>query len=106
MVRNFKLYGAAFTLNIVKVLMLFLYVYFCTDLINPGINVKKMIWIPLAGLFIISVPEMFISHYGVQMHLIHLLELGAIAAITFIGYRNEMTGLLNWGKQQLKSKLS
>jgi O-antigen/teichoic acid export membrane protein len=106
MVRNFKLYGAAFTLNIVKVLMLFLYVYFCKDLINPGINFKKMIWLPLAGLFIISIPELFISHYGAQMHVIHLLELIAIAVLTFIGYRNEMTGLLSWGKEQIKSRLS
>ena len=105
MVRYFKLYGAAFALNIIKVLMLFLYVYFCRDLLNPKINLKKMIWLPLASLFIICIPEMFIKEYGMQMHLMHFIEMIAIFAITYLGYKNEMTGLLNWGKTQLKAKL-
>jgi len=104
MVRNFKLYGAAFTLNIVKILMVFLYVYYCRDLVDARINFKKMVWIPLAGLLILSIPELFIQRYGMQMHIIHALELIAVLVITYLGYRTEMSGLLNWAKLQIKSK--
>lgn len=106
MVKHFKLYGAAFTLNIVKVVMLFLYMYFCKDLLNPKINIKKMIWLPVAALFIICIPEVFITGFGWQMHMIHLAEFVVISIITYLGYKNEMTGLLNWGKAQVKAKMS
>ena len=104
MVRYFKLYGAAFTLNIVKVAILFLYMFYCKDLVNPKLNIKKMIWLPLAAMLIISVSEVFIGQYGSKMHLIHLAELLAIAFITYLGYNAEMESLISWGKTQIKSR--
>jgi O-antigen/teichoic acid export membrane protein len=106
MVKYFKLYGAAISLNIIKILMVGLYAYYCRDLINPKLNIRKMVWLPLASLFIICIPEMFIKEFGWQMHLIHLAEFCAVLSITYLGYKNEMAGLLNWGKAQVKAKLA
>lgn len=96
MVYHFKLYGAAFTLNIVKVLLFGLYVYYCRDLISAQTNRSKMIWLPLAGLVIISVPELFLKQYGGQMHLVHLLEFTAILILTVLVYQSQLKEVGKW----------
>ncbi len=100
MVKYFKLYGAAFTLNIVKLVMLVLYFIWCRDLLNPKINKQKIVLLPIIVLFVISFAELFITKYGLKMHLIHLMELIAIAGVTAVIYWNELLELAKWGIKQ------
>src|ERR1019366_7734581 len=102
MVRHFKLYGAAFTLIIVKVLWVALLAFFSRDLAVQKFNVQKLILLPIAVMFIIAVAEMFVLKYGIQMHLIHGVELLSIVLIAYLMYKNEVPGLLNWAKGLLK----
>ncbi|MDB5284144.1 MAG: hypothetical protein JWO06_3219 [Bacteroidota bacterium] len=97
MVKQFKLYGAALTLNIVKIILLGLYAYYCSDLLNQKINRLKMIWLPLIVIFVLSVPELFIRSYGLEMHLIHLGEFSVVFLITLFIYRRELPGFVSWG---------
>jgi O-antigen/teichoic acid export membrane protein len=105
MVKHFKLYGAAFALNIVKILMLGLYFYFCRDLINEKLNKRKMVLLPIVVLLVISFSELFITEYGLKMHLVHLMELLAIAGVTGIIYWKEILELMKWGVKEGKTKL-
>ena len=104
MVKYFKLYGAAFTLNIVKVFLLALYAYFCRDLLNEKVNLQKMIWLPLIALLFMSIPELFIHQYGWQMHVIHLIELCMVFIVTLYIYRRELPGFIAWGLGLAKQK--
>ena len=106
MVRYFKLYGAAFTLNIVKVVTLVLYFFFCRNLLNEKINKRKIIILPLLVLLVVSFCELFIDTYGLRMHLIHLLELVIIAALTGIIYWNEILEFAKWGLRRGRNKLT
>ena len=101
MVKYFKLYGAAYTLNIVKVVQLLLYFYYCRDMINAKTNMKKLVVLPLVALIIASVPELFIHTYGLQMHLFHLAEMAIIFTITYMVYRTEIAGLVQWAMRTL-----
>ncbi len=96
MVKYFKLYGAAYTLNVVKLIQLLLYFYYCGELVSKKINKQKLIVLPIVALVIACIPEPFIHSYGVQMHLFHLAELVVIFAITYVVYRNEISGLVQW----------
>ena len=102
MVKYFKLYGAAVTLNIVKILLMFLFMYYCRDLIMMKFNQMKMIWLPLAVLFIICIPEFFIADYGLKMHAIHFAELLAIVILTCLVYKNEVISLMQWALARIK----
>jgi O-antigen/teichoic acid export membrane protein len=102
MVKYFQLYGAAYTLNIVKVVQLLLYLYYCRDMVSKKTNKVKLIVLPLVALIIASVPEPFIKGYGIQMHLFHLVELVAIFIITYAVYRNEIAGLIQWAVKTLR----
>jgi O-antigen/teichoic acid export membrane protein len=101
MVRQYKLYGAAVTLNIVKVFLMVLYFFFCRDLLSKKMNIRKMVWLPLAVLFIITIPDLFIKEYGLQMHLVHFAESIAVMLLTYIVYSNEISELLVWAKKLL-----
>ena len=83
-------------LNIVKIIQLVLYFYYCGDLVSKKINKQKLIVLPILALIIACVPEPFIKSYGIQMHLFHLAELTIIFAITYVVYRNEISGLIQW----------
>lgn len=106
LVRYFKLYGAAFALNIVKVITVALYFYYCRNLLNTRINKLKMVVLPIMVLLVISVCELFITDYGIEMHLIHLLELILIAGVTSIIYWNEVLEFSKWGLKTARGKLS
>lgn len=103
MVKYFKLYGAAYTLNIVKLVQLVLYFYYCGNMVSKQINKRKLIVLPLIAIIISCVPEPFIRSYGIQMHLFHLAELILIFAITYIVYRTEIFGLIQWALKALKA---
>ncbi len=105
MVRQFKLYGASFTLNAIKVLTMFLFIFYCRDLTVTKINQKKLIWLPIVVIMVFSFFELFINQYGIYMHLIHLVELFVVFALTYLVYKNEISGLLKWGIQFAKSKM-
>ena len=102
MVKYFKLYGAAYTLNIVKLVQLLLYYYYCHDLVSKKTNKIKLVVLPLIALLITSIPELFIRSYGMQMHLFHFAELAAIFLLTYIVYRTEIAGLIQWAMKTIR----
>lgn len=104
LIKYFKLYGAAFALNIVKVFQVLLYYWFCRTLVTPGINVRKMFVLPMISLIIITVGEMFINGYGIRMHAIHFLEMVAIGLLAWGFYRTELLELWRWGLRKLQVK--
>jgi len=100
LIQKFKLYGAAFSLNIVKVLQLLLLLWFCGQFITPGINSRKMVMLPMLSILIISIGEMFITGYDMRMHIIHAIEMVIIAILSWGFYKAELKDLWDWAKEK------
>ena len=105
LIRYFKLYGAVYTLVIIKVVTIILYAMFCRNLQIRKFNIMKMVVLPTIVMLIICIAELFIHGFGLQMHFIHLIELLAVLAISLPIYKNELVDLVKWALQLAKSKI-
>jgi O-antigen/teichoic acid export membrane protein len=103
MVRYFKLYGAAYTLIAVKVALVIMAAWWCRDMWMAGFNKMKMVVLPASVILVIGVSELFISEYGMMMHLIHLAETILIVSMSYIIYRSEIADLYQNAMKKVKA---
>lgn len=94
LIRYFGLYGAAFTLTIVKLVQTLLYYYAGRDLITGPVNLLKMVVLPVGCMLFVTATEMLVRSFLPFMHWIHLAELMIVALVVYLVYRREARELM------------